>query len=70
MSQLPVTPRGDDGLSGDDFPQVGTEAWGRMSQRCAELIRKMIKGELTAEEQIEYEILQRRSLAAVEKTLP
>jgi hypothetical protein len=53
-----------------DFPQVGTEEWGQMNRRRAELIRKEIAGLLTAEERVEYEQLQRWSLARLEAAFP
>ncbi len=52
------------------FPRVGTPEWSRMNRRRAELIRKDIRGELTAGERDEYETLQRLSLAALEASFP
>ena len=57
-------------LRGEDFPRVGTAAWGEMNRRRAELIRKKIRGELSPEEQALYEALQRRSLEALERAFP
>ncbi len=54
----------------DDFPQIGTAAWGRMNRRRAELIRKKIDAGLSAEELAEFEYLQRRTLEAVERAYP
>jgi hypothetical protein len=48
------------------FPKPGTAEWGQMNRRRAELIRKNLRGELSAEEREEYETLQRLSLAALE----
>lgn len=53
-----------------DFPAVGTEAWGSMNRRRAELIRKKNRQALTPEEQSEYETLQRLSQAALEQAFP
>ncbi len=53
-----------------DFPRAGTPEWARMNRRRAELIRKHIRGELSATEHAEYERLQRLSLAALEASLP
>jgi hypothetical protein len=53
-----------------EFPEVGTEAWGRMNRRRAELIRKKVRGELPEEEREEYEALQRGSLEKLERAFP
>ncbi len=53
-----------------DFPAVGTEAWGIMNRRRAELIRKKHLQTLRPEEQGEYERLQRLSQAALEQAFP
>ncbi len=58
------------GIDLEGFPKVGTAEWGQMNQRRAELIRKNIRGELSAEEREEYETLQRLSLAAVDAAYP
>jgi uncharacterized protein (DUF433 family) len=52
------------------FPPVGTDAWGQMNRKRAELIRKKIQGGLSAAEQEQYETLQRRSLEALERASP
>jgi GNAT superfamily N-acetyltransferase len=52
------------------FPKPGTHEWGKMNQRRAELIRKDILGTLTESERIEYENLQKLSLAAMEEVFP
>jgi hypothetical protein len=70
MPKTPTTTANVNGVPQDDFPQVGTEAWGLMNRRRAELIRKKLRGELTAEEQQLYETLQRRSLEALEQAFP
>jgi hypothetical protein len=60
----------DTGADLEGFPKVGTAEWGQMNERRAELIRKNIRGELSAEEREEYERLQRLSLAAVDVAYP
>jgi hypothetical protein len=51
-------------------PAIGSEAWGQMNQRRAELIRKKNRQGLTPEEQGEYERLQSRSRAALQAAFP
>jgi GNAT superfamily N-acetyltransferase len=53
-----------------EFPAVGTERWGIMNRKRAELIRKKNRQGLTPEEQREYERLQRLSQAALEQAFP
>ena len=50
-----------------EFPLPGTTEWGKMNQDRAELIQKNLSGTLTEAESVEYEKLQRWSLAAVEE---
>jgi hypothetical protein len=52
------------------FPKPGTEEWGRMNRRRAELIRKDLAGTLSDTERTEYEELQRRSLAEIDAAFP
>jgi hypothetical protein len=66
----PPAATGQDAPDRAAFPRVGTPEWGRMNRRRAELIRKHIRGELTAGERDEYETLQRLSLAALEASFP
>lgn len=61
-----VATEGSDG----GFPQVGTDAWGQMNKRRAELIRKKNRGILTPSELSEYEELQQLSQAALERAFP
>ena len=51
----------------EEFPEPGTEAWGIMNKRRWELIQKKHNSGLNAEEQIEFDYLQKESLLAVEK---
>ena len=53
-----------------EFPVPGTPEWGVMNRRRGELIWKDIRGTLAPEEQVEYERLQRLSLAAIERAFP
>lgn len=53
-----------------EFPAIGTEEWGIMNRRRAELIRKKNRQALTPEELSEYESLQRQSQAALEQCFP
>jgi GNAT superfamily N-acetyltransferase len=53
-----------------DFPAVGTEAWGIMNCRRAELIRRKVRGGLSDGEEQELEQLQRETLAAVDRAFP
>jgi hypothetical protein len=57
-------------MSEETFPVPGTLEWGQMNRRRAELIRKKVRSVLTAQEQAEYEFLQRMSLATVNRTYP
>jgi hypothetical protein len=50
--------------------EIGTPAWGRMNQRRWHLIQKEYDDGLDDKEQAELEILQRQSLATVEKEVP
>lgn len=52
------------------FPAVGTEAWGQMNRRRAELIHKKNREGLTEAEREEFEQLQRLSHAALERAYP
>lgn len=52
------------------FPKPGTPEWGKMNQRRAELIEKHIAGTLTEAERIEFDDLQRLSLAALVEAFP
>jgi hypothetical protein len=52
------------------FPIPGTPEWGAMNALRQSLIRKKLRGELTADEQPLYERLQRESLAAVDAAHP
>lgn len=54
----------------EEFPGVGTPAWGRMNQERAALIRKKVRGELTEAERGRYEYLQSQSLAALDQAFP
>lgn len=54
----------------DSFPAIGTEAWGLMNRRRSELIRKKNRQGLTAEEQTEFERLQRLCFAAIDERFP
>jgi len=56
--------------SGEPFPVVNTPEWDVMNKRRAELIRKDLDGGLTPAERIEYERLQRQSLAAAVSAFP
>ncbi len=57
-------------IAAHSFPKPGTPEWGKMNQRRAELIRKDVSGTLSESERIEYESLQRLSLAALEEAFP
>ena len=70
MPQPPTNSPGSNGVPLDDFPQVGTDAWGQMNRQRAELIRKKLRGEFSAEEQRLYDTLQCRSLEALERAFP
>ncbi len=61
----PATPEID-----DSFPAPGTEKWGLMNRRRSELIHKKNRQGLTAEEQAEFERLQRLCFAAIEEKFP
>ncbi|MGH7173031.1 MAG: GNAT family N-acetyltransferase [Gemmataceae bacterium] len=50
-----------------DFPEPGTKAWGELNRRRGELIRKKNREGLTAEEQVEYERLQREVQATLKR---
>jgi hypothetical protein len=54
----------------NDFPAIGTEEWGLMNRRRSELIRKKYRQGLTAEEQAEFERLQRLCFAAIDERFP
>jgi hypothetical protein len=64
----PAPPAG--AVASEEFPAVGTQAWGRMNQRRAELIRKKNREGLTEAERQEYDRLQALSHAALEKAYP
>lgn len=53
-----------------DFPRPGTPEWGAMNALRQTLIRKKVRGELTADESPLYELLQKQSLHAVEVEFP
>lgn len=53
-----------------DFPTPGTPEWGAMNALRQTLIRKKVRGELTADELPLYERLQRESLSAVDAAHP
>ena len=57
-------------LKAADFPQVGTKEWGEMNRKRAELIRKMLRGELSLDERELLETLQRRSREELERAFP
>jgi hypothetical protein len=59
-----------EGSRQEDFPAIGTEAWGRMNERRAALIHKKNRHGLTAAEQKEFERLQRLVEEATEKAFP
>jgi hypothetical protein len=50
------------------FPAVGTEEWGLMNRRRAELIRKKNRQGLTADERAEFEGFQHLCFSAAEVT--
>jgi hypothetical protein len=52
------------------FPTIGTEEWGLMNRRRSELIRKKYRQGLTAEEQAEFERLQRLCFSAIREKFP
>lgn len=52
------------------FPTIGTKEWGLMNRRRDHLIRKKNRLGLTAEEQVEFERLQRLCFAAIEGKFP
>ncbi len=54
----------------DSFPVPGTPEWDKMNQRRAELIHKKVYSSLTAEEEAEFEYLQRRTREAVNTAYP
>jgi hypothetical protein len=53
-----------------DFPVPGTPEWGVMNRRRGELIHKKNRAGLTPDEWVEYERLQRLSLAAIQRAFP
>jgi hypothetical protein len=52
------------------FPAPGTPEWGAMNSLRQTLIRKQVRGELTADERSLYELLQRKSLHAADAAFP
>jgi hypothetical protein len=64
-ADAPATPEIDDSL-----PAIGTEEWSLMNGRRSELIRKKNRQGLTAEEQLEFERLQRLYFAAIDERFP
>lgn len=54
----------------DTFPEVNTPGWVLMNRRRFELIQKKHREGLLADEREEYDDLQRRTTAALEKAFP
>jgi hypothetical protein len=54
----------------EEFPAVGTPAWGKMNRRRAELIQKKNREPLSPDETAECERLQRLSREALERAYP
>lgn len=52
------------------FPLPGSPAWGYMNEKRARLIRKKVRGTLAPDESEELELLQRESLAIVDRLFP